>query len=328
MIVPTGIGATIGGYAGDANSTCKQLAAVSDILITHPNVVNAAMFTDIAPNILVLEGALLDMFFQEKITISSKRTKHRIAVVMDSGAPLEQREITQNVISAAIHVYGADLISEIFFTDAPVAADLERIGNPETLLQACTRATDAGATALALVCLLPDGDNSRYINAQGADPIGLIEAQISHLVSSKFLVPSAHAPVFSRVASHQGLVAPRVAAEYLGFSYLPSIIKCLEAMPVILSALHSHPERSEGSPACDDIISARDLRHLIVPHDSCDGIPMHAAQGLGVELITIRENTTVLDETTEKLGLKHSSYNTYADFINVMAGRVTSTVSS
>ncbi len=306
LIIPTGIGATIGGYAGDANSVSKQLAAVSDILITHPNVVNAAMFTDIAPNVLVLEGALLDMFFQEKIIISSKRVRHRIAVVMDSGAPLEQREITQNVISAATHVYGTDIIPEIFLTDEPVGADLERINNPETLLQTSARAIEAGATALALLCLLPDGDNSHYIKGNGADPIGLIEAQISHLVSSKFLIPSAHAPVFSKVASHQGVVAPRVAAEYLGFSYLPSVIKCLEAMPEI-------------NPSSGDIISARDLRHLIVPYDSCDGVPMHAAQGLGIELITIRENTTVLDETAEKLGLKHSSYDTYAGLTSVIA---------
>ncbi len=299
MIVPTGIGAIIGGYAGDANSVCKQLAAISEILITHPNVVNAAMFTDIAPNVLVLEGALLDMFFQEKIAISKQRVKHRIAVVMDSGSPLEQREITQNVISAATHVYGSDIIPEIFFTDAPVGSDLERINNPETLLEASARALEAGATALAIVCLLPDGDNSLYINGSGADPIGLIEAQISHLVSSKFLVPSAHAPIFSKVASHQGVVAPRVAAEYLGFSYLPSVIKCLEAMPEI-------------NPV-NNMIHARDLQHLIVPYDSCDGVPMHSAQKLGIELITIRENTTVLDETAEKLGLKHSSYDTYAD---------------
>merc|ERR1711871_887304 len=43
MIVPTGIGASIGGYAGDALPSCRLLSAVTDTLITHPNVMNGAM---------------------------------------------------------------------------------------------------------------------------------------------------------------------------------------------------------------------------------------------------------------------------------------------
>ncbi len=324
MIVPTGIGATIGGFAGDANSVAKKLAAISDILITHPNVVNAAMLTDIAPNILVLEGALLDMFFREEIVIEAQRTKHRIAVVMDSAAPQVQREITQNVIGAATQVYGSDIIPEIFYTDEPVAADLNKIANPDTLLEACKRAKDAGATALALVCLLPDANDAEYLSGSAPDPIGLIEAKISHLVSSRLLIPSAHAPVFSKLARHQGLVPARVAAEHLGFSYLPSVIKCLEAMPVVLSEAKDPYPATRGSIALraqDDelnYISASDIQHLIVPHDSCDGLPMHCAEALDIELITICENTTVLDETAEKLGLKHSSYATYNDFIEML----------
>ena len=42
MIVPTGIGAELGGHAGDATPTARLLAGVCDKLITHPNVVNAS----------------------------------------------------------------------------------------------------------------------------------------------------------------------------------------------------------------------------------------------------------------------------------------------
>ncbi|KAJ1425425.1 hypothetical protein SESBI_11139 [Sesbania bispinosa] len=38
MIVPTGIGAAIGGYAGDALPVARALSTVVDCLITHPNV--------------------------------------------------------------------------------------------------------------------------------------------------------------------------------------------------------------------------------------------------------------------------------------------------
>ena len=42
MLVPTGIGCDIGGYAGDALPSARLLAAASGCLITHPNVMNGA----------------------------------------------------------------------------------------------------------------------------------------------------------------------------------------------------------------------------------------------------------------------------------------------
>lgn len=38
MIVPTGTGATIGGFAGDSLSVARAMSSVVDCLITHPNV--------------------------------------------------------------------------------------------------------------------------------------------------------------------------------------------------------------------------------------------------------------------------------------------------
>ena len=42
LTVPTGIGAELGGHAGDAGPVAKLLAEVSDRLVLHPNVVNAS----------------------------------------------------------------------------------------------------------------------------------------------------------------------------------------------------------------------------------------------------------------------------------------------
>ena len=38
MIVPTGVGAAIGGFAGDALPVARALASVVDCFISHPNV--------------------------------------------------------------------------------------------------------------------------------------------------------------------------------------------------------------------------------------------------------------------------------------------------
>jgi len=42
LIIPTGIGAAIGGYAGDGIPVAKAIAQVCDRLITHPNFLNGA----------------------------------------------------------------------------------------------------------------------------------------------------------------------------------------------------------------------------------------------------------------------------------------------
>ena len=41
FIVPTGIGASIGGHAGDATPAARLIASTCNKLILHPNVVNA-----------------------------------------------------------------------------------------------------------------------------------------------------------------------------------------------------------------------------------------------------------------------------------------------
>ena len=48
-----GIGASIGGYAGDGIPVAKAIASVVDTLITHPNVMNGAqMYWPQVPSII------------------------------------------------------------------------------------------------------------------------------------------------------------------------------------------------------------------------------------------------------------------------------------
>ena len=70
MIVPTGIGASIGGYAGDALPAARLLSCVVDRLITHPNVLNGKdvvmlMFIKTYSNVLLLTTSLpTDVLFR------------------------------------------------------------------------------------------------------------------------------------------------------------------------------------------------------------------------------------------------------------------------
>ena len=67
FIVPTGIGAEIGGHAGDASPAAKLIASVCDTLISHPNVFNASDINEMPDNALYVEGSMLDRFLEGKI---------------------------------------------------------------------------------------------------------------------------------------------------------------------------------------------------------------------------------------------------------------------
>lgn len=349
MIVPTGIGAKIGGFAGDANPACKLLSKASDLLITHPNVVNGAMMTDIPDNVAVVEGYFLDRFFANQIALRTN-VKHKIAVVVDSDATESERNLTENCIGAARHIYGLDIMKEIFYTEEPVEAnDLKTIKNFRTLLFACEKARKAGATAIAVLCVLDEDENSNaaknYAAGNGYDPIGAIEAKISHLVAQMTLLPSAHAPIIrsksksvsslSFDSSLRGgtsvlereevklneLVDPKVAAEYLSDCFLASVLKCLQNSPQIIPLQDCYkllgsdwvdPAELNLYRKPEDIIASQ-VANLVVPYDSCNGTPMVEAWKNEIQVICIENNTTNLDDTAQMHGVPHVLAKNYLE---------------
>lgn len=58
-IVPTGVRAEIGGFAGDATPSTNLLAAACDYVITNPNAVTASDVYFAKDNVLYLEGNLI-----------------------------------------------------------------------------------------------------------------------------------------------------------------------------------------------------------------------------------------------------------------------------
>ena len=97
MIIPTGIGADIGGHAGDANPAAKLLAAACDTLVVHPNVVNASDINEMPPNALYVDGYMLDRFLDERISLQPGYNEKILLVV---NKPVNNQ--TVNAVSAAI----------------------------------------------------------------------------------------------------------------------------------------------------------------------------------------------------------------------------------
>ena len=98
MIIPTGIGAEIGGHAGDANPVAKLLGSVSDILITHPNVANASDINEMLENTLYVEGSILDRFLEGEIELQTTKS-NKILLVVNSPVCSE----TINAVSFCLH---------------------------------------------------------------------------------------------------------------------------------------------------------------------------------------------------------------------------------
>lgn len=351
--MPTGIGASIGGFAGDANPVALKMAKKSDYLITHPNVVNGATLTKISDNTLLVEGYLLDQFFLNKVALRPK-IEHKIAVIVDSDISQKEKEIVQNAVNAGRAFYGLDLL-DIIWTEEAVGVQVQspesmalgdmaqaieecQIDNMQTIFDACEEAIKKGATALAVMAKIPDppetNESKNYSEGKGYDPIGLVEAKISHLVAQKFMIPCAHAPILDppicEAILSEAVVHPKASAEYLGFSFLPSVLQCLNHSAGIIllddELKFKFEERSLKSfdglietnfnLKSDDIFIS-DLSNLLVPYDSCDGIPMHEAAKHNIELISIKENQTILNKTAKSLGLEAKLVESYDEALEL-----------
>jgi hypothetical protein len=85
QIVPTGVGAEIGGYVGDATPSTNLLGSAVDNIIVHPNVVNGVLLNAADHNAVYVEGYMLDKFLQGEIGLRPVRS-NKIGVILDIGA--------------------------------------------------------------------------------------------------------------------------------------------------------------------------------------------------------------------------------------------------
>lgn len=308
LIVPTGIGASIGGFAGDASKWARKLAQKCQ-LIVNPNVVNAACFSGITENMLYVEGYSLDEFFKGKCFLSPS-TNNKIGIIFDKSIKEDVLNVHINTINAVKTVYDIDIIGyEI--TDEPVGVNffIDESGtstgdvkNLLTLKNATKRLLARGADAIAIVCHFPDEQGDDYANGIGADPVGGVEAIISHYISKEFKVPTAHAPAFSDYQIHSDIVDARCSAEYITPTFLPCILLGLNQAPLITNS---------G-------ISVNDVDFLIVPYSAIGSIPTLEMNKLGKKIYVIKENKTVLDVTPMNFPIKCDIINTYEEILELI----------
>ena len=349
FIVPTGIGAFVGGYAGDASFWAQKFSSICPTIV-NANVVNAACFSGINENMLYAEGWSIDEFFAERLNfIPSKNNK--IGIIFDKAIPEDVLNIHINTINAVKTVYNVEVTGyEITREEVGIVYGIDESGasagsvkNPETLLKAGEKLLKKGAQALAVVCLFPEEEDSEadknYANGCGVDPIGGIESIISHYVSQNLFVPCVHAPAFKDYQIKPNLVDPRAAAEYITPTFLPCLLLGLKNAPLYTrhceecEARRDNPENLTGLPRFHSVarndnfppleksqIIVHNVRALIVPSTALGSSAVFDALDRNIPVYAVEENKTVLNVTKDAFLKKEGIINidTYENLYKIL----------
>jgi len=296
FIVPTGVGASIGGYAGDASVYARKFANKHKIIV-NPNVVNAGCFSGITENMLYVEGYSLDSFFKGQINLLPSEN-NKIGIVYDKAIPQDVLNVHINTQNAVSTVYGVEICAyeitkqdvgvEFYLTDDGISVG--SVKNIAAVEDAVQKLIDKGCEAIAIVCLFdePESENEDYCNGLGVDPVGGVEAIISHDISSKFKIPCAHSPAFIDYQIYPQLVNSKSASEYITPTFLPCILLGLSQAPKIT-------RNSENG------INISNLDYLVMPYNSLGAVPVYECLKRGIKIYAVKENSTALDVTKSKL---------------------------
>ncbi len=318
LLIPTGIGARMGGFAGDALPIARTLAVAAERVITHPNVLNGASLFWPMENVLYVEGYGLDQFCGGVWNLRPVR-QNRVGVVLDAGIPadLQQRHI--QVIQAAQATLGLDIGPwrltrrplGVSISHSPSGASQGSLAHPEALLEAAQELVHLGAEAIAVVARFPDDlDFSQYEQGMGVDPLAGVEAIISHLVVRQLRIPCAHAPAFYAETQPKA-VHPRAAAEEVGFTFLPSVLAGLSYAPQFVKP---------GELAQPVDIQAEQVDSVIAPATAFGGPGLlHLASRPHPPLfLAVEENTTVMQVHPRQLGIPYMSVSSYLEAIGAV----------
>lgn len=306
LVIPTGIGAAIGGHSGDGGPVARLLAAICDNLITHPNVVNASDINELPENGLYVEGSVISRLLMGTIGLQRVRS-NRVMLVIDRHRDSFFHEAAVNSASAARAAFGLDCPRVVVMSDRVLMRSLysssgRAVGRIEYLENLCRvldeQRSQYDAVALSSVIQVPSHFHQDYFRDDMGDmvnPWGGVEALLTHTISLLFDIPSAHSPMMESkeiLNLDVGVVDPRKAAEAVSTTYLHCILKGLHRSPRIVSDLLER--------AYPGLLTASDVSCLVIPY-GCVGLPTLAALEQGIPVIAVRENRNCMKNSLEEL---------------------------
>ena len=306
-VIPTGIGCELGGYAGDAAPATNLLAAAADYLVTNPNAVNASNFISLSDNVLYTEGLCIDLFMKGAIDLHVPYA-NKVGLIIEKSSP-GQLDVVFNVVNSVRAIYGVD-IHDYVITDHPIGshcvenssgAYVGTVDRPDVLFAACERLIKNGCNAIVITTNIQDLPPDNYVKhflGEYPNPLGGVEAVISHLVVNQFQVPAAHAPMINckELELEHSVVDARGAGEMASVSGLACTLIGLRRAPQI---------RRERAFHSADVVNVRNVLALVSPASSLGGIPAIYAHKHGIPIVAVHENRTIMEVPGEKLGLKN-----------------------
>jgi len=306
QVVPTGVRCEFGGYAGDACPVTNLLASTVDLLITHPNAVNASELNEMAGNVLYVEGKSLDDFLLGHLGLMPV-AGNRVGTFVDPTGAAYLDDVL-DTLSAARASAGIDCpVYTVLGEELGVRAEWSPSGcamgsilRPERIVEAVETLLAAGVDAVGGVSVIhgvEPGMLARHQRGEAPNPSGGVEAIVTHLVSKLFRVPAAHAPLpyYGDTKPRIG-ENPRVAAEMISTPHYFSVIKGLGSAPRLVPL-------SEAASAPSGVVTIDNVGAVVVPASCLGGVPALAAELSAIPLIAVRENRTVLNVTNEVMGM-------------------------
>jgi len=318
LLIPTGIGAQIGGHCGDGNAVARLIASACDTLVTHPNVVNASDINEMTDNTLYVEGSIITRFMMGQIGLQKVRA-NRILMLMDKHEDqLFNDEIVNAVSTARISlgidcdVYEMDNIIRSISTYSSSGRAVGTVEHLERLFEIIHRfRNEYDAIGLSTFIEVPKEYHLNYFTSDRdmINPWGGIESMLTHSIAEEFKIPCAHSPMMASreiMEMEVGIVDPRKAPETSSTTYLHCVLKGLHKSPRIVPF-------EKG-------LNAEDISCLIIP-DGCIGLPTLAAIEHGIPVIAVKENGNSMRNNLESLPFKKGQLfvvENYLEAVGVM----------
>ncbi len=311
LIIPTGIGCSVGGYAGDAIPAARLLASASECLITHPNVMNGGSLYWPESCIQYVEGYSLNLFAAGEVFLKPVR-QQKVGLLLDAGLEPDLKKRHLQVADGCIASLGLD-IGPVITTERAVQINLKKglsgsswgnIEEPDVLLRAAAKLKEAGATAIAVVTRFPDDsdelETKLYRQGHGVDIIAGVEAVISHFLVKHLLIPCAHAPGLAPLPIDFEL-DPRTSGEEIGYTFLQSVLVGLSRAPDLICKSAMKTEENAFLQV-KTLLSNRDLGAVVVPQGALGGEAVLSCIEKFIPLIVV-SNQGVLNVSSAMMNL-------------------------
>ncbi|MCP2730504.1 DUF3326 domain-containing protein [Limnofasciculus baicalensis] len=314
-IVPTGVRAEIGGFAGDATPSVNLLAKACDYLVVNPNSVTASDLYFASDNVLYLEGNLICHLLLGHTTLIPE-TRTNIGVIIEK----TEEKFLNNILNAlnALRTVGGINIHPVVVTGKEVRTECTfsayghasgRFDGIDELMKALdiVAQTDTNAVAFSTTLLVEEEIRNQYFKLGGIpNPWGGAEAIITHMTTNFYPFTAAHSPLLLDEAEIMlgTLGDPRDGAELCSSAFICSTLKGLTRSPRLAKFDTPLPSGCQG-------ISVENVSAVVMPESTVGNIPFFASLEQNIPIILVRGNHTHYEVTPTALDIDHEQRKIY-----------------